>query len=123
MNSTRPALARFLAQALSGLLAAALLASLSGCGDVSEPKSPEYKTGLSADEIKSKAFSEQFPLQYQSYLSNKEDTFMSDYAGSVPWDKATGAPTRETYERLGLTAVAKKLGESGLLPESGEGQG
>ena len=92
MNSTRPALARLLAPVLSGLSAAALLVSLSGCGEVSEPKSPVYKTGLAAEEIKSKAFSEQFPLQYQSYQNNKEDTFMSDYAGSVPWDKATGAP-------------------------------
>ncbi|MDI6871689.1 MAG: aldehyde ferredoxin oxidoreductase [Bacillota bacterium] len=32
------------------------------------------------------------------------------------WDKKTGAPTRATYERLGLKDVADKLAATGLLP-------
>jgi aldehyde:ferredoxin oxidoreductase len=32
------------------------------------------------------------------------------------WDKKTGAPTRATYERLGLKSVADELAKKGLLP-------
>jgi aldehyde:ferredoxin oxidoreductase len=32
------------------------------------------------------------------------------------WDKATGAPTLQAYQRTGLAEVARELGEKGLLP-------
>ncbi len=32
------------------------------------------------------------------------------------WDKATGAPTRATLERLGMSEVAEELSKKGLLP-------
>ncbi|MDI6797876.1 MAG: ammonia-forming cytochrome c nitrite reductase subunit c552, partial [Desulfatibacillaceae bacterium] len=58
-----------------------------GCTEIPEPSTPSYKTGLGAEETSSKAFGEQFPLHYQSYLENRDDTRMTEYAGSVPHDK------------------------------------
>jgi aldehyde:ferredoxin oxidoreductase len=32
------------------------------------------------------------------------------------WDKITGAPTLQTYRKLGLSMVAEELGKKNLLP-------
>ena len=32
------------------------------------------------------------------------------------WDKTTGMPTRATFERLGMKAIADELAAKGLLP-------
>ncbi|MFH0825566.1 MAG: aldehyde ferredoxin oxidoreductase [Pseudomonadota bacterium] len=40
---------------------------------------------------------------------------MSVYYREMGWNEASGAPTRETYRRLGLAGVADKLAEMGLL--------
>ena len=32
------------------------------------------------------------------------------------WDRATGAPTEQTYRRLGLDDVSLELGKRNLLP-------
>jgi nitrite reductase (cytochrome c-552) len=58
-----------------------------GCTEIPEPETPDYKTDLSEDEVSNKAFSEKFPLHYESYLKNADDTRMTEYAGSVPHDK------------------------------------
>ena len=58
-----------------------------GCTEIPEPKTPSYETDLAADENRNEAFSRQFPLHYQSYLNNADDTRMTTYAGSVPHDK------------------------------------
>jgi aldehyde:ferredoxin oxidoreductase len=47
---------------------------------------------------------------------NDMDTAMDLFYGEMGWDKATGAPTRAAYERVGLIEVARALGEKGLLP-------
>ena len=36
--------------------------------------------------------------------------------GEMGWDKNTGAPTREAYQRLGLGDVAHGLSKLGVLP-------
>jgi aldehyde:ferredoxin oxidoreductase len=38
------------------------------------------------------------------------------YYGVMGWDKTTGAPTKEAYQKAGLTKVADELGRKGLLP-------
>lgn len=58
-----------------------------GCTEVPEPKTPSYKTGLARDEIRNSAFKERFPLQYETFLANNDDTEMTEYAGSVPHEK------------------------------------
>jgi aldehyde:ferredoxin oxidoreductase len=45
------------------------------------------------------------------------------YYEEMDWDKSTGAPSGETYQRLGLAKIADHLGRKGLLPQSrGEGK-
>lgn len=58
-----------------------------GCTEIPAPETPDYKTDLSEDEVSNNAFSEKFPLHYESYLKNADDTRMTEYAGSVPHDK------------------------------------
>jgi nitrite reductase (cytochrome c-552) len=65
-------------------LGALLMAS---CTEVPEPVTPSYITTLAADELKNSAFQEFFPLHYQTYLENNDDTQMTEYAGSVPHKK------------------------------------
>ena len=74
----------------TGLVALALSCMLlaGGCNDVStELQTPTYKTGLKADEIKNSAFKAQFPKQYATYEQNNESTVMTEYKGSVPYNK------------------------------------
>lgn len=40
---------------------------------------------------------------------------MGMFYEEVGWDEETGAPTRETYRRLGLPDVAEELGKKGLI--------
>jgi aldehyde:ferredoxin oxidoreductase len=40
---------------------------------------------------------------------------MDMYYDEMGWDKQTGSPTRNTYQRLGLESVADELAERGLL--------
>jgi nitrite reductase (cytochrome c-552) len=72
------------------LLAVSSLVFWAGCTELPEPATPSYETELSANETSSKAFGERFPLHYQSYLDNKDDTQMTEYGGSVPHDKHDG---------------------------------
>jgi nitrite reductase (cytochrome c-552) len=69
------------------LIAATSVIFSGGCTEIPEPVTPNYETNLSADETSNKAFADKFPLHYQSYLNNADDTRMTEYAGSVPHDK------------------------------------
>jgi nitrite reductase (cytochrome c-552) len=72
---------------LSYLFLVAVILLVAGCSKAEETKKEsELKTGLSKDEISNEAFKELFPLQYDSYLKNKE---MEDtkYSGSVKRSK------------------------------------
>lgn len=69
------------------LLAAAFAAVACGCSDVSEPTVPQFKTKLSSDEIRNSVFKVEFPLHYETYLRNNESQIMTEYGGSVPYDK------------------------------------
>ncbi|TWI77498.1 nitrite reductase (cytochrome c-552) [Desulfobotulus alkaliphilus] len=60
---------------------------LGGCTQVPDPETPSYKTKLAADEIRNSAFKKQFPLHYETFLANNDDTQMTEYAGSVPHEK------------------------------------
>lgn len=71
--------------AVSALLATVLLC---GCNDVStELKPPTYKTGLKEDEVKMSAFKAEFPDHYASYMKNNETEIMTEYKGSVEFQK------------------------------------
>jgi aldehyde:ferredoxin oxidoreductase len=41
---------------------------------------------------------------------------MDMFYEEMAWDKQTGSPTRETYRKLGMQAVADELNKKGLLP-------
>jgi len=58
------------------------------------------------------------PFEKGATVLDREDMkkAMDMYYGEMGWDKG-GAPTKETYRRLGLADVAKELGKRGLLPE------
>ena len=57
------------------------------------------------------------PKAGKSLLDHAEMEIAKDmlYA-EFGWDKATGMPTRATFERLGMKAVADTLAAKGLLP-------
>ena len=58
-----------------------------------------YDTGLSAKENSNLAFKDLFPLHYESYLKNNDDTQMTEYGGSVPHAKHDGvSPLPEGYK-------------------------
>lgn len=58
-----------------------------GCANVAETGPVTYETDLAPDEINNSAIGKEFPLQYQSYQNNNDDTQMTEYAGSVPHEK------------------------------------
>lgn len=74
------------------LVSIAIAIAAVGCGTNSIPATitPVFNTNLAADETDNEAFKSKFPLQYQSYLNNNDDTQMTEYGGSVPHDKHDG---------------------------------
>lgn len=72
---------------------------LSGCSDVGELNPPVYKTKLSSDEIRNSAFKPEFPLQYSYYEKNNESQVMTEYNGSVNYNKHNNVdPLPEGYK-------------------------
>jgi nitrite reductase (cytochrome c-552) len=71
------------------LLMLALVLIISGCstGDNATTADATKTTGLSKDEISNEAFKDLFPLQYNSYQKNKQDTEDTKYSGSVKRSK------------------------------------
>lgn len=66
------------------LLLVAVILIISGCSSSdADNASADAKTGLSKDEISNEAFKDLFPLQYDSYMKNAEDTKDTKYSGSV----------------------------------------
>jgi len=56
------------------------------------------------------------PYKGQRLERDKFDRMLDDYYAVVGWDRATGVPTRETLEGLGLHDVAEELRAMGKLP-------
>jgi len=84
---------------LFALLAVGCALALSACSDVSEPKTPEFKTKLKSEEIRNSAFKAEFPLHYETYLRNNESEIMTEYGGSVPYNKHDNVnPLPEGYK-------------------------
>lgn len=86
-----------------GIAVTALMGSalLSGCSDdvTTELKTPTYKTGLAADELRTSAFKAAFPKQSESFQKNNESTVMTEYKGSVPYMKNNDTdPLPEGYK-------------------------
>ncbi|MFP4108877.1 MAG: ammonia-forming cytochrome c nitrite reductase subunit c552 [Desulfonatronovibrio sp.] len=72
---------------------------LGGCTEIPEPETPEYETDLTEKEAeKNSAFEEFFPLHYQTYLDNNDDSEMTEYAGSVPHAKHLCGDLPEGYK-------------------------
>lgn len=70
--------------------AAALLGMvlLTGCQDVStDLKPPKYKTSIPENATRISSFKTEFPQQYASYMKNNETTVMTEYKGSIPYNK------------------------------------
>ncbi len=82
------------------LLAVALVPFvLAGCSDVTELKTPVFKTRIAAEETRSSAFKAEFPQQYASYQRNDESTVMTEFNGSVPFNKNDNVnPLPEGYK-------------------------
>ncbi|MDF2608134.1 MAG: nitrite reductase [Bacillales bacterium] len=62
---------------------------LSACNNNDDENfsSKKQDTGLSVNEISNEAFKEKFPLHYESYMKNNDDTTETKYGGSVPTSK------------------------------------
>ncbi|MCU0598696.1 MAG: ammonia-forming cytochrome c nitrite reductase subunit c552 [Desulfobacterales bacterium] len=70
-----------------------------GCSDVTEPTPPIYKTQLGEEEIRNSAFKTEFPLHYETYLRNNESEIMTEYGGSIPYNKHDNVhPLPEGYK-------------------------
>ncbi|MFH1915510.1 MAG: ammonia-forming cytochrome c nitrite reductase subunit c552 [Pseudomonadota bacterium] len=69
------------------LLAALCALALTACSEVSEPQTPVFKTELPENEIKNSKFKPDFPLHYETYLRNNETEIMTEYGGSVAYNK------------------------------------
>ncbi len=71
----------------------------SGCSDVDELHPPVYDTGFPADEIRNSVFKDKFPGQYAFYQRNDETQIMTEYNGSVPYNKHNSVdPLPEGYK-------------------------
>ena len=73
-----------------GLMALALSCMMlaGGCSDANtQLETPKYKTGLGPEELRSSALKDKFPAQYASVQKNNESTVMTEYKGSVPFQK------------------------------------
>ncbi|MFO1444230.1 ammonia-forming cytochrome c nitrite reductase subunit c552 [Bacillus sp. Bva_UNVM-123] len=69
-------------------LLAAVMLIVSGCSSKDNATSADAgKTGLSKDEISNEAFKDLFPLHYDSYMKNADDTVDTKYSGSVKRSK------------------------------------
>lgn len=76
-----------------------VLILLSGCTDVGDLQPPTYKTKLSPDEIRNSVFKDEFPRQYATYLRNDESQIMTEYNGSIKYNKHNSVdPLPEGYK-------------------------
>lgn len=81
------------------LLAVGCALALTACIDTSDPKTPEFKTKLKQEEIKNSAFKSEFPLHYETFLRNNESEIMTEYGGSVAYNKHDNVnPLPEGYK-------------------------
>ena len=72
---------------------------LTGCPGVAELKAPVFKTKIAAEETRNSAFKAEFPQQYASYQRNDESTVMTEFNGSVPFNKNDNvSPLPEGYK-------------------------
>ncbi len=77
----------FIQMTLMGFAFSCLLLT-GGCDDVNtELKTPVFNSGLKADEIRNSAFKEPFPKQYASFEKNNETSVMTEYKGSIHFQK------------------------------------
>ena len=83
------------------MMGAALVCAMAstGCQDEYSVKTPTYKTGLATDTLSAAAFEKVFPRQYASYRMNDESTVMTEYKGSVPFQKHSDAPLPKGYTK------------------------
>ncbi len=86
-------------RSLIAVLAVGCALALSACSDATDPKTPEFKTKLKSEEIRNSAFKAEFPLHYETYLRNNESEIMTEYGGSVPYNKHDNVnPLPEGYK-------------------------
>ena len=73
---------------------------LAGCSsEPTEPRTPQFNTKLAVDEIRNSPFKSEFPLHYQTYERNNESEIMTEYGGSVPYNKHDNVnPLPEGYK-------------------------
>lgn len=85
---------------LFSMIAVSLFLAVTGCSsDSSDPSTPTYKTKLASTEIRNSAFKEAFPLHYETYLRNNESEIMTEYGGSVAYNKNDNVnPLPEGYK-------------------------
>ena len=62
-------------------------------------------------------FNELMPRLYDMYDPIKFKVTTQNFYEYLGWDRVTGWPTRQTYEKYGLKDVADELEELGKLPE------
>ena len=73
--------------------------ALSACSEATELVPPTFKTKLKSEEIKNSAFKAEFPLHYETFLRNNESEIMTEYGGSVAYNKHDNVnPLPEGYK-------------------------
>jgi len=77
-----------------------LALALAGCSsEPAAPQTPQFKTKLATDEIRNSTFKAEFPLHYETYERNNESEIMTEYGGSVPYNKHDNVnPLPEGYK-------------------------
>ena len=83
------------------MMGAALVCAMAstGCQDEYEVRTPSYKTGLAADTLSAAPFEKVFPRQYASYRQNDESSVMTEYKGSVPFQKHSDDPLPKGFSK------------------------
>ena len=83
------------------MMGAALVCAMAstGCQDEYEVKTPSYKTGLATDTLSAAPFEKVFPRQYASYRQNDESSVMTEYKGSVPFQKHLDDPLPKGFSK------------------------
>lgn len=79
-----------LLMAFSLVAVIALFVAVGCTSNVPTTATPVYNTGLAADEYNNHAFKDLFPLHWESYQRNNDDTQMTTFGGSVPHRKNDG---------------------------------
>ena len=94
----------------SFMAAAVIVCALScaACDDNFSVKEPTFKSGLPEFDNKASDFAKAFPRQYASYRKNDESTQMTEYKGSINFQKHNSTKTRANKSHISISITPRK---------------